>query len=292
MTDAPPEPDEIGLKPPPEIGPEEYNAALRAFDTAVCEAVAVGQAASGRMPAPHIGLGTLIFTRICGHAVAFVRTTPKSRWVNSHADVWDFSAVAGHARSIIEGYLLFAYLTKEPVSADQWSLKLNVMHLNDCTKRISVLGAAGRDDFVEFLHGQEKELREALRGNPEFLALPPKLQVELLTGRYLTIQNRDEQLAALGWDKVWYNALWDTLSQYTHVLPFSFYSMEPNGRGTGMLNDTDRGYITMFLRWCTELIEGCTEKMVDFFPNVALVRQGIDSKFYPGPRRNLPMHKK
>lgn len=283
--------DETGRSPPPRVGLVEYQAALRALDAAVCEALAVGQAASGRIAVPRIGYGTHVFAQICSHATSFVRAAPRSRWVSSDHEWWDFSIVAGHARSIIEGYLLFAQLVRAPVDPGESEARIDVMHLNDCTKRVGVLEITEHEN-VGWFHDRAEEIRGRLRLNPYFSALPAVQQSRLLSGRYLTIQTRDEQLDALGWDKVHYSLLWDVLSQYTHVLPFSFYSIEPNGRSTGLPNDVDRGYMTMAMAQCSTVLVSATDAMVGFFPDAAPVRQGVDSKFSPGPRRNLPRHRK
>lgn len=283
--------DEQGVTAPAEVGIEGYRAALRDFDAATCEAIAVGQAAAVRYAGDRIGYGTHIFARMCGHAIALVRAAPKSRWVSADHEWWDFALVAGHARSIIEAYMLFAQLLREPTAPGEGEARIEVMHLNDCTKRISILERTD-GDRLEWFRGQAEELRASLRLNPYFQTLPEVLRNRLLTGRYLTIQTRDEQLAALGWEKPQFDAFWDTLSQYTHVLPFSFYSMEPNGRGTGMPNACDRSYMAMVMTQCTPLIAEATDTIVNLFPDVEPVRQGLESKFSPGPRRNLPKDRK
>jgi len=46
------------------------------------------------------------------------------------------------------------------------------------------------------------------------------------------------------------DARYDLLSQHTRVLPLSFYCMERNGRGTGIENELDRGYMTAAVMAC------------------------------------------
>src|SRR5260370_834427 len=58
---------------------EGYATALKAFDAAICEAVAVSQGIAGRMVAPHVGYAARVFTRICGHGIALIRAAPRSR---------------------------------------------------------------------------------------------------------------------------------------------------------------------------------------------------------------------
>lgn len=66
----------------------------------------------------------------------------------------------------------------------------------------------------------------------------------------------------------------------------SFYRMEANGRGSGLENNTDRGYLTTAMLICGGILEAATERMVDVFPGVAEVREGVDSKFSSGPKAN------
>ena len=77
---------------------QAYRAALANFDAAVCEACALGQAVAGRQAEAHAGFATVIFTRVCAHSVSMIRALPRSRWVISDFDHWDFGAVAGHAQ--------------------------------------------------------------------------------------------------------------------------------------------------------------------------------------------------
>lgn len=46
-----------------------------------------------------------------------IRAAPHSRWVHSDFQDWRFGAVAGHASSLLDGFLLLNYLM-EPASSD------------------------------------------------------------------------------------------------------------------------------------------------------------------------------
>jgi hypothetical protein len=262
-----------------------YATALEAYDAAVCGAVAVSQAIAGRMVAPHVGYAAKVFTRICGHGIALIRATPRSRWVKSDSEFWDFISIAGHCRALLEGQLLLWYVIRPPESPEEWSARLNVMHLNDCCQRIKVLSYIESAD-VAGLSAQAKELRERLQQNRWFLKLSPKLQRRLLTGDWLAVSARDEQLAEAGWKKKDFYVLWHFLSQYIHVLPMSFYRIEPNGRGTGIENETDRGYICWMLNDSASIVTACVDRMIQEFPDAAAVRKGVESEFSPGPASN------
>jgi hypothetical protein len=282
-------PAEETLKPAGKpIAITDYLAALKAFDIAVCEAIAVSQAIAGRMATPHVGYATRIFTKICCHAIAIIRAVPRSRWVRSDSEFWDFTAIAGYCRSIIEGQLLLWYVIKKPENDEEWSARLNVMHLNDCSRRIKILGDVIDSEHLKGLSAQADEIRSRLTQNNWFCKLDQGLRKRLLSGDPLKITARDEQLEELSWDKKEFYMLWHFLSQYAHILPLSFYRLEANGRGTGIENDTDRGYLHTMFELCTKILAACVDRMVKEFPDAASVRRGINSKFSPGPAHNLP----
>lgn len=267
---------------------EFYNVNVKLFDVAACEALAVGQAMGQQMAEAHIGYATHIFTRLCAHSTSIMRAVPRSRWVRADFDDWDFGCVAGHCRSIIEGFLLFRYLIETPISPIQWSAKINVMHLNECTRRIKLMTNVDALEDIAGLSIQAEELRERLRKNEWFTKLDAGTQKRCLAGDNLMVPSRDEMLIKVGWDKKHFYFIWDFLSQYAHVLPISFYRMEQGGRGTGLENDVDKCYIAVALQLSTDAIRNATDLIVAAFPYTAGARRGIQSKFSPGPRSNRP----
>lgn len=264
----------------------DYNIALEKFDIAVCEASAISQAAAGRFAVPHHGYGTHVFAVICGQAVAMVRAAPLSRWTRADFQIWTPSTIAAYARAIIEGQLLLTYLMETPESQIAWSAKLNVMHLNDCTRRITLFTNMGILDQLEGFLQESNRLKELLRANEYFCSLPAQVQRRCLEGDSAMIATRQEMLEKVGWNIGHFRALFDLLSQHAHILPLSFYRLEPNGRGTGLENEADRGSLCTMLEICAEALGQCIDLMVDAFPDTASKRQGKKSKFSPGPRGN------
>jgi len=258
---------------------QAFYKALREFDIAVCEACAVSQGIGVQMAKPYIGWSTHLFTRMCVHAQLMITSTPESRWVKKDFDFWDLSSVAPHARALIEANLLFYYIAKEPLSTNEWSAKLNVMHLNDCKKRIDFFSSVEDQTQVEGFQEQREEILERLRSNDYFMSLPEKRRNKCLSGKFLMIPDRKELLDEMGIDNAHFGMIFDLLSHYTHILTMSYYRMEPNGRGTGCFNDTDLHYITVCLMICKEIMMDSTERMVNFFPETNKLRKGLRSKF-------------
>lgn len=209
----------------------DYDDALFKLDVAVCEAKAVGRAINVEDAELHIGYSVQVFNKLCSHSVALICSVPRSRWVVSDFENWDFACIAAHGRAILEGYLLFLYLTKTPSCDAEWAARLLVLYINDCTRRAQMMNQVKALDAARDWESQAEELRERLCRNAWFLTLDEKTKKRCIAGQNLTISSRDEILEHAGWDSNEFNAVWNLLSQYSHVLPMSFTRMEANGRG-------------------------------------------------------------
>lgn len=262
----------------------KFKQSVDKFDAAVCEAIAVSQETSGLYPAANIGYSSYVFTQMCGAGVSMIRAVPMTRWTKSDFEDWRFGAIGGHARSIVDGYLMFRYLMAAEKAEGEIKARINVMHLNDCVRRIKLMKGVGAD--TAGLEQQKSELQERLNKNAYFNSLPNKLKNDCLLGKFAMLSSRDELIAELGFNKGVFDSLYDLWSQHIHILPLSFYRIEANGRGTGMENDTDCHYMWQALEICSGILTEATDYMVITFPDSAGVRKGVKSKFNPGPFAN------
>lgn len=263
----------------------DYVSALDQFDSTICEALAVGQAQAGRMATPCIGYATYIHARLCAYGVAAIRAAPLSRWVRSDSECWHFSVLACHARAILEGYLYFTYLA-QPVdeALDESRARVTLLQLNDCCSRLKLL----RKDpnSVAFFTSEAEKLRDRLRSIPYFQRLPRAVQETCLAGKKAWFMDRAQLVELVGVEKQQFDVWWDLLSQHSHIHPISFFRNEPNERGSGLEFDPDRGYLAFALVLCAVILESTTDRVVQWFPDVASVRKGVHSKFNPGPKSN------
>ncbi|HDZ9157177.1 hypothetical protein FLL80_11270 [Vibrio cholerae] len=270
---------------------DDFYVAMSTFDKVVCEACAVSNFTGNRYAVHYKGYSSHIFTRMCLHSVGLISALPKTRWAKRDFECWDFSLIAPHVRALMEGYLLFFYLSEIPISEDEWYVKLNVMHLNDCTRRIRLhQNMRCAEDEANFREHQV-ELQQRLQSSEFFNELPSKLQKQLLTGKALMIPSREELLEKLGADLGEFNAFYDVVSNYTHILPIAYYRSEANGRGSGVQNRTDLSYIVLSLLKVTHWLSVSTERMVELFPDAAKVRKGKKSRFTLGPKENTKKQK-
>lgn len=271
------------------MGRKQYHQALHLMDAATCEALAVGQAQAGRMAAPHIGYATHVFARMCASASSLMHAAPLTRWCRTDFEDWNFSGVAGHARSLADGYLLFHYFLAEPESEAEMKARINILYMNDCSRRIELLRNAGVDESeIEGLEVQAAEIKQRLLGNAFFTGLAAGVQKQCLNGKFLMTATRDEMLERVGIPKGQFDAYYDLWSQHIHILPLSFFRMEPNGRGTGLENDADRSYIGAAMAMCAAMLSSATDSIVEMFPDVGDRRRGVKSEFSPGPHANRP----
>ncbi|WP_279496424.1 hypothetical protein [Aeromonas veronii] len=160
------------------------------------------------------------------------------------------------------------------------------MHLNDCTRRVrlhqNIRSSENEAGFLE----QQTEIKDRLNKTKYFIDLPSPLQKQLLSGKSLMIPSRDELLEKLNVDIGEFNAFYDVVSNYTHILPISYYRSEANGRGTGVKNRTDLSYITLSLLKSEYWLKCSTDRMLELFPDAEGVRKGRKSKFSLGPKEN------
>lgn len=267
---------------------EVYKELLNEFDAVMCEALSMNQFTAGRYVAPHIGYGSQIFTRLCIHGECLLSSAPMSRWSKKDFHFWDLSCIAPHVRAIMEGYLLYMYISDEPLSENEWKAKLWTMHMNDCSKRLKLMQSTENFDKANFFEAERDKISGELNSNQFFLELPSSVRKGCLNGKYLMIYSRDELVLKYGLNKNMFDNMFDILSNYIHILPISYYSHEPNKRGSGLFNDTDLGYMCMCLGIVIHLIRTCNDRLEDFFPDSGVCRKGKKSTFSPGPKENLP----
>lgn len=264
---------------------EDYLQALGYLDSAVCEALAVGQAQAGREASPCFGYATYLFARLCSHGAAAVRAAPLSRWVSSDHEDWGFDVLACHARALLEGNLYFHYfIAPTDDGLDEGRARITLLQLNDCCSRLKLL--SGDDEQRAWFEQQRDELQDRLRSIPFFQQLAPGVQTQCLSGKKAWFLDRAQLVELVGMHKSNFDPLWDLYSQHSHIHPVSFFRMEPNGRGSGLECDPDRIYLAVAMLLSASILEGATDKIVEAYPDVAGERQGIHSKFSPGPKSN------
>ena len=270
----------------------DYKIALWDFDAATCEAIAVSQTSVDRYVRPTIGYCSYVFTRMCSHAIMAVSAIPKTRWSRKEFEHWDFSAIAGHARAILEGYVLVMYLADASLDDDTQRAYIQTMNMYDCKKRLQFFRHRLSADEINHYENEETSIKEKLASTILFQRLETKLQNEILAGKKLMIRSPSEIITHAGIDQTDYDFFWNYFSQYIHIFSISFFRIERNSRNTGVKNNFDVAALTSSLIFSTSVLVSATDRMEELFPDVATVRNGINSNFFSGPTKNRPKHRK
>jgi len=189
---------------------------------------------------------------------------------------WDFGAVASLTRNLLECALAFFYLAIEVVSEDEWKARLKVMQLHDCMSRFRMFRDFDpNDEQLKKFEDQANELRSILEANAFFGNLPQPQRKKLLKGEQASILIQDEILQRMGEAASGIRGYYRFLSSHMHSFPLGFYRMAEQGRGRGVENEVEKGYISSALEYCAEILTRCTDDMrqavadVVQFPNTS-----------------------
>ena len=110
------------------------------------------------------------------------------------------------------------------------------------------------------------ELKERLNKNPYFLTL--KDRNELIKGKKAFLFNRAEIVKRAGDNVSFYKGMYNFLSNQVHSLPMSFYKMQEKGRGTGLENNVDKGYMAFTIEYISQHLLSASIKYLELYPSV------------------------
>lgn len=267
----------------PQKGHMNYKTSLKTMDRATCEAIAVNQWTAQRFMPATVGLSTHVFGRMCSRAYATMLAAPRSRWNLRRSPHWDVSNVAPHLRSILEGYLLLHYLLSAEQDEDTQCAYVQTMHMYDCKKRMKILAKKLPEERKKWFEEQAGVISQRLKSTKTFNNLHPKTRKKILNGEIMMLRDRADVIKGSSLTQSDFDYHWNLLSQYSHLFSFSFYNVQPNGRGTGLENPFDVGAITELFQFGSKLLIASTNEMVAAFPDAEKARHGRLSQFSPGP---------
>ena len=247
-----------------------YNNSLKNFTSAIYKSIDLSRAISGRFTIRRLGDASILFTRMCVTGVSILAVAPKNKSSKEH---WDFSAIAALARSLLECYLTFWYLTVEQLDEDEMLARLNLMHLHDCISRIEMfenLGTSDADPHMQGFANQAQELRERLMSRQYFInTFTEKQKHKLLKGKTAHFLSQDDILRRMGIDIKDFRFHWHFFSLHVHSFPASFYRVTESKRGRGIENEVEKGYIAQTLEYLEKFIQRAIKDMLTLFPDMA-----------------------
>ena len=219
---------------------------------------------------------SVLFTRLCSSLLSLLRVLPGSTYSSVEVDhIWDFAAVANITRSIIECVLFHYYLCIEPLGADEWAARQNLMYLHDATSRLRIF--YGGDESREqraFYEGQRDELIEKLQASAYFATLSERQRAKFLKGRDAVFQSQDEILTRMGVEELGsFRTYYEFISSHVHSLPIAFYAVvneEPGqGLGRGIENRTEKAFMVRAMAFAQWIMEFAHAHFISIHPPLA-----------------------
>ena len=208
---------------------------------------------------------SVLFTKLVISSITLKEICP----VRSKKSHWDFSSVAGIARSNAELWLFFVWLCIETEEDEEWYYRIRVFRLMDNKARFRLMEETGGDPKeAEFLQRQV-EIKQELDLNNIFRSLSDKRKSEIMRGdKNPYIQ--DDILDRIGQDKKKFRGYYRYLSSFVHTGPVSVFRMQEHNRGNGAENPYDRAAISAAILFSTSILAACTDQMMALHPDGAI----------------------
>jgi hypothetical protein len=247
----------------------EYRREVANFKVILQAMYDVSIATSGRHVDLQRGWGSTLFTRLVGLGTSLRRLLPELAKSADESDYWDFSSVATISRVIVECCLLFYYLGVEKVGEEEWRDRLNLVHLHDCTARISMFRNLFDDEAqAEAFEVQRAELLARFEGSALLASKTPRQRKHLLKGDMVMFGIQDDVLKSLNEDRPKFRAWYEVLSSHAHSYPLAFHRMVDDERGKGVENNTEKNWTSMTLHFVSGFLARATTQMLSLFPDV------------------------
>jgi hypothetical protein len=247
----------------------DYAFNREAMRRATDEAIALSRQCAGQPSRDgQMFYGCLLFTSLCTRSFTLLRVSPETAQ-ESREGFWDFSSVAGIARSILEVRLTFFYFV-EPCSPEESACRIDIMNVHDCTSRIKLFTTMGQlernsEAEVKTFKAQLSELHARLAVNPFFMDLSQGQRTSHLNGSKAYLYSLESIGARCGIQEDNFRLFYQLWSSQSHGLPLGFYRMATNGLGRGVHSSQEEMYTSMCLSLCYQLLQDASKNMRDLF---------------------------
>lgn len=211
---------------------------------------------------------SVLFARLCGFAASIHKLIPGTP-ANPAGSTYDFGSVATLWRSLFEAHLAMHYLCAPTLLVEDYTLRLRLIQLHDCTRRPEILKKMEGSPDEDWFSQQATELRSDITSNPIFQLFEPRRQAELLKGKTPYYLNQDELVAQIFDHVTQMRGVYEFLSSQTHSFPFSYWKVPfHKDRGTGRENIVEKGYIAAAAQMAKLILEIATSDMQEIFQMV------------------------
>jgi len=173
-------------------------------------------------------VASMVFTKSVLNAGSLLRVTPSSRFCSSIDGIvaWDLCSVASIARNIIETYLTLHYFCQS-LSDTEWQLRKLVWQFHEISERVAMATACiPNSGLLAKANTEQKKVKSALIGNPDFQKLPTSLQNGILKCRRSRLLSNEELCVSAGISVNYHKGMFKYLSNHTHTSPFSISDLD------------------------------------------------------------------
>jgi len=251
---------------------DNYTERLDALDNIVRECMHVSYKYGG-IPAPTVQhfYASVLFTVLVTKGVSLLSLAPHSPWSAKRIEHWDYATAAVIARTMLEARLAYHYLCADACSAEEWQCRWNIFNLHDCTSRKRLFETLGQHEQVAGFDEQADELRERLKANEFFTALPGGQQRKFLNGQAAYLMPLEDIAERTGIEKAEFRYLYGLLSSHVHSLPMSFYRIgrSDEDRGRGIPSPVEETYTTLCLSLACSLLVQTRDELHVLFKGLA-----------------------
>jgi hypothetical protein len=211
---------------------------------------------------------SVLFMAMITRGVSLAIAAPHTPWATKRVEHWDYSTATGIVRTMLELRFAFHYLCVDPCSDEEWNCRWNVFNLHDCTTRRKLFEARETDpDQVRGFEQQAEELRERLRSNSHFVALPKKQRDKFLKGQTAYLFALEDIGEKAGVERSLFRWLFILFSSHVHGLPMSYYRIGTgeDERGRGLPSTIEENYTCLCLSFAGQLLVYTHDEMETLF---------------------------
>lgn len=226
---------------------DDYMRVVDMLDNIVRECMYVSRSYGGiSSPSAKHYYASVLFTALVTKGVTLAQLMPFSPWVTKKIEHWDYASATGIVRTMLELRIAFYYLCSDECAESEWECRWNIFNLHDCVSRMRLFAELNNSEELTMLSQSADELRDRLRSNAFFNALPDKKKKSALHGQSAYLSPLEEIAERAGVEKTQFRWLYVLLSSHVHALPMSFYRIGED-RGRGLPTPVEEGYTTMCL---------------------------------------------
>lgn len=244
---------------------DDYMRVVEMLDNVVRECMYVSRSYGG-IPSPSTKhyYASVLFTALVTKGVTLAQLMPFTPWVEKKIEHWDYASTAGLVRTMLELRIAFYYLCSDECDEAEWECRWNILNLHDCVARIRMFTAIENNEEVVRLSHTAEEIRDRLRANIFFDALPDKKKKTALHGQSAYLYPLEDIAEKAGVEKTQFRWLYVLLSSHVHALPMSFFRIGEE-RGRGLPTPVEEGYTSICLSLASTFLVKTRDEVHDLF---------------------------